>query len=62
MNLILRMGDRFYKKSQIKKKSFFLLHLVFSCYYYFIDFKRQSEHSGLSPDTSNLVNIAHVLK
>ena len=62
MNLILRVGNGFYKKSQIKKKNLFFLHLVFSCYYCFIDFKRQSEHSGLSPDTSNLVTSAHFLK
>ena len=34
---------------------FILLHLIFSCYHYYIDHKRQSEHSRLRPDSSNLV-------
>ena len=34
---------------------FLLLHLIFSSYSCFIDLKRQSEHSGLHPDTSSLV-------
>ena len=38
-----------------KKINFFLLNLNFPCYSYSIDLKRQSEHSGLRPDTSSLV-------
>ena len=33
----------------------FFLHLIFSCYFCSIDFKRQSEYSGLCSDTSSLV-------
>ena len=39
---------------------FFFFHFIFfififTCYYCSINLKRQSEHSGLRPDTSNLV-------
>ena len=34
---------------------FILFHLIFSCYYCSINLKRQSEHSGLRPDTSSFV-------
>ena len=51
-------GDDFHKKFQ----SFFIinffhcfLYLIFSSDFCFIDLKRQSEHSGLRPDTSSLV-------
>ena len=51
------MGDYFHKKSQINKKSFLMIHLIFSSHYCSIDLKRQSEHSGLRPDTSSLVQL-----
>ena len=54
---IWRVGDDLYKKSQIKKISF-KLHLFFSYYYFSIDLKRQSEHTGLRPDTSSLVSAS----
>ena len=40
-----------------KKINFILLHLNIPCYYCSINFKRQSEHSGLRPDTSSLVSF-----
>ena len=43
---IWRVGDNFDKKSQLKKKRFFL-HSIFSCYYCSRDLKRLSKHSGL---------------
>ena len=36
---------------------FVLFHLIFPCYYCSINVKRQSELSGLSPDTSSLVQF-----
>ena len=50
-------GDDFHKKFHIlEKKIFFVLfHWFFKCYYCSINLKRQSEHSGLRPDTSSLV-------
>ena len=51
--VIWRVGGCFNKKSQ----TFLFLHLNFSCYYCSIDLKRQSEHSGLRPDTSSLVQL-----
>ena len=39
---------------------FFILYLIFLCYYCSIKFKRQSEHSGLRPDTSSLVTIKNL--
>ena len=51
-------GGCSHEKSQIKNKlNFIVLHLIVSCYYCFIDLKRQSEHSGLRPDTSSLVQF-----
>ena len=44
--------------SNFRKKNFsfhFFIHLIFKCYYCSINLKRQSEHSGLHPDTSSLV-------
>ena len=38
-----------------------LLHLNFPCYYCSTDFKRQSEHSGLRPDTSSLVVFVQLI-
>ena len=55
------VGMIFIKKFQIleKKISFYFISLNFLCYYYCsINVKRQSEHSGLRPDTSSLVSIA----
>ena len=48
-------GGMFSQK--ISLKTITLLHLNFSCYYCFIDAKRQSEYSGLRPDTRSLVDI-----
>ena len=52
-----RVGDDFHKKFQFLEKKIFILflHLIFKCYYCSINLKRQSEHSGLCPDTSSLV-------
>ena len=53
------MGDDFIKKNS-NFRIFFSFHFVlltFSCYYYSINLKRQSEHSGLRPDMSSLVSI-----
>ena len=47
-----------YKKNQILEKKIFhfvLFNLIFFCYYCSINLIRQSEHSGLFPDTSSLV-------
>ena len=55
--LYMACGDNFDKKSQIKKKRFFFLHSIFSCYYCSRDLKRLSKHSGLCPDMSSLVVI-----
>ena len=38
-----------------KKFHFFLFFFIFYFYYCFINLNRQSEHSGLRPDTSSLV-------
>ena len=44
------------KNLKIKKMfSYILVPLKLSCYFCSIDLKRQSEHSGLRPDTSSLV-------
>ena len=50
-------GDDFVKKIQILEFffSFYFITLTFLCYYCSINLKRQSEHSGLRPDTSSLV-------
>ena len=41
-----------------KKNHFILFYFIFLCYYcYSRNIKRQSEHSGLRPDTSSLVNF-----
>ena len=59
--LIKRVGGRFHKLSQ----TFFLNFLNFLKLYlvYSIDLKRQSEHSGLRPDTSSLVfNLKNIVK
>ena len=40
-----------------KKFHFILFHLIFLCYYCSINLKRQSEHSGLRPDTSSIVTF-----
>ena len=50
-------GDDSPKKIQIleKKLFHFFFHLFFDCYYCPINLKRQSEHSGLGPNTSSLV-------
>ena len=48
----------FFAKNLKKEKNlFYSLHLVFSYYYCSIDLKKQSEHSGLCPDASDLVYI-----
>ena len=52
------MGDNFHKKFQIleeKKFHYILFHLILIRYNCSINLKRQSEHSRLRPDTSNLV-------
>ena len=41
--------------------NFILLHLNFSCYCCSIDLKRQSEHSGLPPDTSSFVLVLKII-
>ena len=50
-------GDDFIKKIQILEFFFHLVlfHLIFRCYYCSTNLKRQSEHSGLRPDTSSPV-------
>ena len=50
-------GGMIFTKNLKKILQFFFifLHLIFSFYFCFIDLKRQSEHSGLRPDTSSLV-------
>ena len=50
-------GVNFTKNLKFEQKNFifYLLHLIFSCYYCSIDLKRQSEHSGTRPDTSSFV-------
>ena len=60
-------GDDFHKKFQFleEKKLFILFFLTFYFlmllfYYCSINFKRQSEHSGLHPDTSSLVYVCVV--
>ena len=41
-------GDDFHKNNlKLKKKSFYLLHITFSCYCCSIDLERQSENAGL---------------
>ena len=65
-------GEMIFIKSfnfQKKKFHFNSLHLIFPCYYCSINLKRQSQHSGLRPDTSslvdfrnNLVGIIHLVK
>ena len=47
----------FIKKFQILEIFFFIFfyYIFFLCYYCSINLKRQSEHSGLCPDTSSLV-------
>ena len=40
-----------------KKIHFVLLHSIFLCYYSSRNLKRQSEQSGLHPDTSNFVRF-----
>ena len=50
----------FIKKFHIfEKKKFFLFYFIefFKCYYCSINLKRQSEYSGLRPDTSSLVSL-----
>ena len=50
-----------FKIKNFRKKSFhfILFQLIFLCYYCCsINLKRQSEHSGLRPDTSSLVLFA----
>ena len=44
-----------------KKFHFILFHLIFLFYYCSINFKRQSEHSGLRPDTSSLVTFIIII-
>ena len=61
-------GNDFQRKFQILEKSFhfILLQLIVSCYYCSKNHKKQSEHSGLRPDTSSFVMpwtwIAQVIK
>ena len=47
------------KTSNLREKKFFLFYCIyfFGCYYCSINPKRQSEHSGLLPDTSSLVSF-----
>ena len=58
-------ADDFTKNLNFKNVIFFfhfsLLHLMFSCYYCCIDFKRH-EHSRLRPDTSRFVLSIFVTK
>ena len=58
-------GLFFIKKNQIlqKKILFCFITFIFFCYYCSINLIRQSEHSGLRPDTSNLVyNLSFFVK
>ena len=52
-----RGGMIFKKNSNFGKKNFhfILLHFIFIGYYCSLNIKKQSEHSGLRPDTSSLV-------
>ena len=50
-------GDDFHKKFQILEKKIPFWFIFFKCYYCSINLNRQSEHSGLRPDTSILVVI-----
>ena len=52
-----RGGMIFKKSSNFGKKKFhfILLHFIFIGYYCSLNIKKQSEHSGLRPDTSSLV-------
>ena len=57
-------GDDFHKKnSNFRKKILFdfFFQGIFKCYYCSINLKRQSEHSGLRPDTSSLVECLQSL-
>ena len=48
----------FIKKFKLKKKPFYVISLNFLCHYCCsINLTKQSEHSGLRPDTSSLVLI-----
>ena len=48
----------FIKNFKYKKNSFYFISFNFLCYYCCsINLKRQSEHSGLRPDTSSLVVV-----
>ena len=49
----------FAKNLKLKKNSFYFSYIQFFFSYYCcsIDLKRQSEHSGLRPDTSSLVSF-----
>ena len=48
--------------SNWKKKSFYLLHITFSCYCCSIDLERQSENAGLWLDTSSPVLHSSVVR
>ena len=54
------MGDDFIIKIQIleeKNSFYFITFNFFKSFYYSINLKRQSGHSGFRPDTSSLVTI-----
>ena len=59
---VWRVGGWFSQKCSNFRKNFFfdfvIFHWIFKCYYCSINFKRQSEHSGLRPDTSSLVHFS----
>ena len=59
-------GDDFHIEFEIFGESFFFIlfnyFLFFKCYYSSVNLKRQSEHSGLCPDTSSLVSVCFTLK
>ena len=55
-----RGGMIFIKNFEIKTKNyvyFYLFSLIFIRYYWSINLKKQSEHSGLRRDTSRLVMV-----
>ena len=50
-------GNGFHKESQVMKKKFFSLNIIFSCYYCSIDLKQQLEHAWFCPETSSLIRF-----
>ena len=62
LNWIWLVGWCFYKKNRNYFLNFILLQLKLSCYHCTIVLKKQSEHSGLSPDMRSLIVPTSVIK